>query len=142
MNREPFLTTLTRNTVAAAPLGAVLLIVLPRHAGLGWDFVDTFTLAFCFTFLGHYVEVVLLKIPGIETAVGRLVRVAGWFAGGLWCYVIARFLWLEYGRDLGELPALAYGGAFLVGLELALHGALNLLGRPNFYGPAAVSRTP
>ncbi len=44
----------------------MLLAVLPRHASLAGDFVDVFTLAFCFTFLGHYVEVVLRALPGIE----------------------------------------------------------------------------
>ncbi len=133
MNRERLLTTLVRNTIAALVLGAVLLFVLPRHAGLAWDFVDAFTVAFCFTFLGHYVEVLLLMIPGIETGGGRLVRIAGWFAGGLWCYVIARYLWVRYGRDLGDLPALVWGGIFLVVLELVLHWVLRTIGRPNFF---------
>jgi len=46
------------------------------------------------------------------------VRVIGWFAGGLWCAVIARWLWIHFGRELGELPGLIWGGVLLVVLEL------------------------
>jgi len=117
---EPFLKTLTRATVGAGALGIVFLLALPRHGSLASDFVDGFTVAFCFTFLGHYVDRVLLALPGIRTGVGPAVRVVGWFAGGLWCYVIARWLWIKYGRDLGDLPALIWGGVFLVVLELVV----------------------
>ena len=79
----------------------------------------------------------LLALPKIETGAGRLVRVAGWFAGGLWCYVVARWLWLRYGRDLNDLPGLVWGGVFFIGLELVVHAALKARGQPNFYQPAA-----
>ena len=115
---EPFLKTLTRTAVVAGGLGIVLLLVLPRHGSLASDFVDTFTVAFCFTFLGHYVDRLLLALPGIRTGAGPLVRVIGWFAGGLWCAVIARWLWIHFGRELGELPGLIWGGVLLVVLEL------------------------
>jgi len=118
---ESFLRTLTRNTLAAAGLGVLLLLILPRHGSLVSDFVDVFTVAFCFTFFGHYVERMLLALPDIHVGVGRVVRVAGWFAGGLWCYVIARWLWIRYGRDPGELPGLIWGGAFLIVLELVMN---------------------
>jgi len=111
---EPFLKTLTRTTIVACALGIVFLLLFPRHASLASDFVDTFSVAFCFTFLGHYVDRLLLALPGIRSGVGPLVRVVGWFAGGLWCAVIARWLWMQYGRDLGELPGLIWGGVFLV----------------------------
>jgi len=32
--------------------------------------------------------------------VGPMVRVIGWFAGGLWCAVVARWLWIRFGREL------------------------------------------
>ena len=115
---EPFLKTLTRSTVVAGALGIVFLLAFPRHASLVSDFVDAFTVAFCFTFLGHYVDRLLLALPGIRAGVGPVVRVVGWFAGGLWCGVIARWLWMQYGRDLGELPGLIWGGVFMVILEL------------------------
>jgi hypothetical protein len=111
---EPFIKTLTRSALVAGALGFVLLLALPRHASLAFDFVDVFSVAFCFTFLGHYIDRLLLALPGIRTGVGPLIRVLGWFAGGLWCYVIARWLWIHYGRDLGELPGLIWGGVFLV----------------------------
>jgi hypothetical protein len=115
---QPFLKTLSRSTVAATIVGAALLLALPRHASLASDFVDAFTVAFCFTFLGHYVDRLLLALPGIRMGVGPVVRVAGWFAGGLWCYKIARWLWISYGRELGDLPGLLWGGVFLVVFEL------------------------
>ncbi len=130
---ESFRATLTRSTIFAAAAGAVLLVTLPGHGGLVADFVDGFTLAFCFAFLGHYVEVAALALPDIETGVGRLVRLAVWFAGGLWCYVVARFLWVKYGRDLNELPSLIWGGVLLIAIELVIHAVLRARGRPNFY---------
>jgi len=119
--REPFMRTLTRNTIAALLLAPVLLVALPRHASLAADLVDVFALGFCFTLLGHHVDALLLALQGIETAVGRLVRLAGWFAGGLWCYVVARWLWIKLGRDLSDLPGLLWGGVFLIVLELVMN---------------------
>ena len=130
---EPFRATLTRSTIFAAAVGAGLLVTLPRHGGLASDFVDAFTLAFCFAFLGHYVEVLALALPDIETGIGRLVRVAVWFAGGLWCYVVARFLRVKYGRDLNELPSLVWGGVIFIAIELVVHAVLHGRGRPSFF---------
>src|SRR3989449_10718672 len=107
---EPFRATLIRGTIFAAAAGAVLLVTLTRHGGLASDFVDAFTLAFCFAFLDHYVEVVALALPDIETGVGRLVRVAVWFHGGLWGYVVARVLCVDDGRVLNELASLLWEG--------------------------------
>src|SRR5205809_864801 len=61
---EPFFKTLMRTAVVGGGLGILLLLVLPRHASLASDFVDTFAVAFCFTFLGHYVDRLLLALPG------------------------------------------------------------------------------
>jgi hypothetical protein len=127
------MTALTRNTLLAVPLTLVFFFALPRQGMLGWDLLDDFTLAFAFTFVGYYVEVLLLKIPGIETPGGKLVRVLGWFAGGLWCYVIGRWALLFYGRDLTVLPPLLYGGFFFIAFQLFLHGLLQASGKPNFY---------
>jgi len=69
----------------------------------------------------------------VGTAAGRLVRVTAWFAGGLWSYVVARFLWIRWGRDLADLPALIWGGVFLVALEVILHTGLKLAGRPSAF---------
>ncbi len=114
---------MTRSTLGALALGAVLVVALPRHGSLGADFVNTFSVAFCFTFFGSYIDALLLALPDIRIGGGRLVRGAGWFAGGLWCYVAARWLWLKFGRDLGELPGLVWGGVLLVVLQPLMNRA-------------------
>ena len=75
----------------------------------------------------------LLKIPGIETPGGKIIRVFGWFAGGLWCYELGRWVLLLYGRNTADLPPLLWGGVFFVGLEFVVHGLLQASGKPNFY---------
>jgi len=66
---------LTRNTLLAIPLALLVSAAIPGQGAIGWDFLDAFTIAFCFTYVGHLVEVLLLKIPGIETPSGKFVRV-------------------------------------------------------------------
>jgi hypothetical protein len=124
---------LTRNTLLAVLLAFLILAVLPRHGRSGWDLLDAFTLAFSFTYGGHWVEVLLLKIPGIETPGGKIIHVVGWFAGGLWCYVLARWLLVLYGRDTSRLPALIWGGVIFVALEFVVHGILRASGKPSLY---------
>lgn len=124
---------LTRNTLLAIGVALVIYAVLPRHGTPAWDLLDAFTLAFSFTYVGHLVEVWLLKIPGIETPGGKVIRVLGWFAGGLWCYVLARWALVLYGRDTRELPPLFWGGLAFVALEFFVHGLLQATGKPNFY---------
>src|SRR5438132_7611856 len=97
---------LTRNTLLAIPLALLLAAVLPGHGAFGWDFLDGFTLAFSFTYVGHLGEVLLLKIPDIETPGGKIVRGFGGVAGGLCCYELRRRALLRYARNLGELPPL------------------------------------
>ena len=72
-------------------------------------------------------------VPGIETPSGKVIRMVGWFAGGLWCYEVARWLLLLYGRNTAELPPLLWGGVFFVGLEFVVHALLQAGGKPNFY---------
>lgn len=120
---------LTRNTLLALPLTILVDLLLPAS----FDLLDAFTIAFSFTFVGYLVEKALLKIPGIETGGGRIIRVLGWFAGGLWCYVLARWALVAYGRDTTQLPALMWGGLIFVGLQFVLHGILQASGKPNFY---------
>ena len=124
---------LTRNTLLALLLALVIAAALPGQGNLGWDFLDAFTLAFSFTYMGHWVEVLLLKIPGIDTAGGKVVRVLGWFAGGLWCYVLGRWALVAYGRDTSALPSLIWGGFFFVALQFVVHAFLQARGKPNFY---------
>jgi hypothetical protein len=125
---------LTRSTLLAMPLALLIYTaVLPHHGPVAWDLLDAFTLAFSFTYVGHWVEVGLLKIPGIEAPTGKFIRVLGWFAGGLWCYEVGRWLLLLYGRNTGELPSLLWGGLFFVGLEFVVHALLQAGGKPNFF---------
>jgi hypothetical protein len=124
---------LTRNTLLAIPLAFLFYMELPHHGNMAWDLLDAFTLAFSFTYVGHLVEVLLLKIPGIETSGGKVVRVVGWFAGGLWCYVLARWALLAYGRDNRDLPSIIWGGVFFVAMQFVVHGVLQARGKPNFY---------
>lgn len=112
---------LTRNTLLAVPLALVFFVTLPRHGAIGWDLIDAFTLAFAFTYIGYWVEVLLLKIPGIDTPGGFLIRVLGWFAGGLWCYELGRWVLLLYGRDTSQLPALMWGGLWFIAMQMVLH---------------------
>ena len=130
---DRFLSALTRNAVLAALLAVLFFVGLPRRGGAGWDYLDAYVLAFCFTFIGYYVEVVLLKIPEINVGAGKLVRIAGWFAGGLWCFVVGRYCWHLLGRDMAQLPPLLIGGLFNVGLQLVLHALLDAAGKPNFF---------
>jgi len=112
---------LTRNTLLAIPLALVFFFTLPRQGAVGWDLLDDFTLAFAFTYVGYWVEVLLLKLPGIETGTGFLVRLLGWFAGGLWCYELGRWALLAYGRDTTLLPPLLYGSFWFIALQLVLN---------------------
>ena|SRR5947207_578512 len=125
---------LTRSTLLAVPLALLIYTtVLPHHGTPTWDLLDAFTLAFSFTYMGHWVEVWLLKIPDILTPTGKFIRMVGWFAGGLWCYEVGRWLLLLYGRNTAELPPLLWGGVFFVGLEFVVHALLQATGKPNFY---------
>ena len=120
---------LTRNTLLAVLVAVVISLIVPSN----YDFLDAFTIAFSFCYIGYLVEKGLLKLPGIETAGGRVVRVLGWFAGGLWCYVLARWALVAYGKDTSTLPSLIWGGLFFVGLQFVIHGLLQASGKPNFY---------
>lgn len=130
---DRFGAVLGRNTLLGLVLGAILVAVLPRAGDLRWDYLDATTIGLCFAFVGYAAERALALLPGITTPGGRIVRIAGWFAGGLWAYLAARVVWRLYGRDPAELPALVWGGVFLVAVELALHEALALRGRSDFF---------
>ena len=120
---------LTRNTLLAILVAVVVSLMLPSN----YDFLDAFTIAFSFCYVGYLVEKALLKVPGIGMGGGRIVRMLGWFAGGLWCYVLARWALVAYGRDTSALPSLIWGGVFFVGLQFFVHGILQATGKPNFY---------
>jgi hypothetical protein len=106
--------------VAAVPLALTLFLVVPRHAGIASDAFDVYSIAFCFTFLGALFDVLLLALPGITQGLGWLVRFTGWFAGGLWCGVIGRWLWFRYARDLNDLPGIVWGGVAMILIEMIM----------------------
>ena len=120
---------LTRNTLLALPLTILFDVALSAR----YDLLDAFTLAFSFCYVGYLVEKALLKIPGIETGGGKIIRILGWFAGGLWCYVLARWALVAYGKDTSELPSLMVGGFFFIGLQFLVHAMLQASGKPNFF---------
>lgn len=130
---ERLLVALGRNVGLAAGLGAAFLWLLPRRGALPWDAFDAFALGLAFALVGWIAERIVLRVPGIATMGGRLVRITAWFAAGLWAYLLGRELWRLFGRDVLALPPLVWGGVFLVGLELALHGMLAMLRRPSFF---------
>ena len=117
---SPWLRTVARSLVAAVPLALILFLVMPRHAGIASDAFDVYSIAFCFTFLGALFDVVLLALPGITEGLGWLVRFTGWFAGGLWCGVIGRWLWFRYARDLADLPGIVWGGVAMIVIEMIM----------------------
>lgn len=112
---------LTRNTLLAIPLALAFFVTLPRQGELLWDLLDDFTLAFAFTYVGYWVEVLLKKIPDIHSGTGFVVRLLGWFAGGLWCYELGRWALLAYGRDTSLLPPLIYGGFWFIAIQIVLN---------------------
>lgn len=117
---SPWLRTAGRSLIAAVPLALVLFLLVPRHAGLWSDAFDVFSIAVCFTFLGALLDVLLLALPGITQGPGWLVRFAGWFAGGLWCAVVGRWLWFRYARDLADLPGLIWGGVAMILIQVIM----------------------
>lgn len=117
---SPWLRTAARSLVAAVPLALVLFFLVPRHAGLASDAFDVYSIAFCFTFLGALFDVLLLALPGITQGLGWLVRFTGWFAGGLWCGVIGRWLWFRYARDLADFPGIIWGGVAMILIEIIM----------------------
>jgi len=78
---------------------------------------------------------VALTVTGGSNAGAEAARMglAAGIAGGLWCYELARWVLLLYGRNTAEFPPLLWGGVFFVGLEFVVHALLQASGKPNFY---------
>jgi len=91
-----------------------------------------FTIAFSFTYVGHLVEALLLKIPGHRDS-GRqqIVRVLGWFAGGL-CVTCSHAGRCPLRRDTRELRPCCGVDCFFVGLEFVVHALLQPPASPTF----------
>ncbi len=132
--REPLAVTLARNGTIAFVLGAVLAW---RWGGLAHWPLATLLMLWT-TFGGHWVEVWFLnrlrpRLPNSPVMqIG--VRLVVWFIGGIV---------LEFGMMLTALaivglrparwPAWWLAGLAFIGVELVVHGVLQLRGRSSFY---------
>jgi hypothetical protein len=124
---ESIRTTLVR-TVAIALVGGAVLAW--RMGGLaGWPVATL--LVFWISFGGHWVEVFFLKCvrPRLPSA-----RILVWFIGGIGLFFGMRLTaMLLAQRRFEHWPAWWVGGLAFIGIELAVHLALQLNGRPSFY---------
>lgn len=132
-HREPLRTTLLRTTIIALVAGGVF--AFQSRGRISWPVAALLFL--WFSFGGHWVELWYLNWlrPRISTAryVQIVARVGTWFVGGtvlaLGMALTARALGLGPAR----WPAWWLGGIAFIGLELVVHLALQLRGRPSFY---------
>jgi hypothetical protein len=132
-HREPLRTTLLRTAIIALVAGGVFAL---RSGGrIRWPLA---TLLFLWlSFGGHWVELWYLNWLRPRISVARYVqimaRVGTWFVGGT---VLALGMALT-ARALGfrpaRWPAWWLGGIAFIVLELVVHLALQLRGRPSFY---------
>ncbi len=136
--REPLRVTLLRTGAIALGIGAALTL---GHGDLArWPMVSL--LALWPAFGGHWVEIWFLNWlrPQISDAraVQTVARLAVWFIGGV---VLAAGMGLTAVALLGfpqarwEAWARAWwiAGLAFIGIELVVHLALQLRGRPSFY---------
>ena len=133
-HREPLRTTLLRTIIIALVVGVV--VAQSTGGRIRWPLGTLLML--WFSFVCHWVELWYLNWlrPRLSRArpLQITARVATWFVGGiglavgmaLTAKVLAGFL-----RD--QWPAWWVGGVAFIGLELLVHLALQLRGRPSFY---------
>ena len=65
-------------------------------------------------------------------AVQVAARIAVWFVGGIILFLCMRLTAMALGR-LGRWPGSWVGGVAFIGIELIVHLALQVRGRPSFY---------
>lgn len=132
--REPFRATAMRTGLIAIVVGAV---VAGMSGGISrWPIATL--LALWPSFGGHWVEIWFLNWLRPRVDVGgrwlMLLRVVVWFAGGLvialGVEVTAMFL---VNFPASRWPAWWVGGAAFVGVELVVHGVMQLRRRASFY---------
>ena len=132
-HREPLRTTLLR-TIAIALLGGALLSRL-SGGRLNWPLGALLFL--WFSFGGHWVEMWYLDWvrPRVSRARGIqiLARVATWFLGGTVLALGMAATAIALGLRPAQWPAWWLGGLAFIALELLVHLALQLRGRPSFY---------
>jgi hypothetical protein len=132
--REPLRNTLVRTGMIALVGGAVLA---GWRGGLArWPMASLLLL--WPSFGGHWVELWFLKWLRPRLAVARAVQIAArvgvWFAGGVALAICMRLTAMALaGFRPRHWPAWWLGGLAFIGIELMVHLALQLRGRPSFY---------
>ena len=133
LHREPFRATLLRNGIIASVAGAVLA---QRWGGFSHWPIATL-LAVWPSFGGHYVEIFYLNGLRPRIPAGRFARsgtrLGVWFLGGIALAAGMGQTAALAGVGPRHWPAWWTGGAVFVGIELVVHMALQLRGRPSFY---------
>jgi hypothetical protein len=134
LHREPLRSTLLRTIIIALVVGAIA--ARWSRGRLSWPVATLLML--WFSFGGHWVELWYLTWlrPRLSSArpVQIAARIGAWFVGGsalaLGMALTARML-AVFAPD--QWPAWWLGGVAFIGLELVVHLALQLRGRPSFY---------
>lgn len=131
---EPLRTTLTRTVTIAIVAGA---IVARSLGGLSRWPLGTLLMLWP-SFGGHWVDLYFLNWlrPRLPRAreVQMPARLVVWFAGGCLLGVgMAYTALLVAGMPLGRWPAWWVAGVAFIGIELVVHLAFQLRGRPSFY---------
>lgn len=135
--REPLRATLIRNGVIAICVATVIVMTTPGSNRAHRWMVAVILLLWP-TFGGHCLEVGFLdwlrpRLPE-SGLVQRAARLAAWFLGG--CALGACMLLTARVLNEGQVmrwPAWWVPGAAFVGIELIVHGGLQLRGMPSFF---------
>ncbi len=126
--REPLRNTILRTGVVAIVVG----FVLSRFWGGSARWPMATLLVLWLSFGGHWVELWFLNFlrPRLSASRGlqATARLVVWFVGGTG---LAACMALTAGP--GRWPAWWVGGLAFIGIELVIHLALQLRGRPSFY---------
>ena len=126
--QESFQSTILRTGSIAIVVGALLALA---RGGVGRWPVDT-AIVLWVSFGGHWIEVWFLnwlrpRLSG-SRSVRTAARIAVWFVAG-----IGLAAGMSLTARLRHWPAWWIGGLAFIGVELVVHLALQLRGRPSFY---------
>jgi hypothetical protein len=133
-HREPLRTTLVRTGAIAVVVGGA--IALTRGGLARWP--TAALLVFWPSFGGHWVEVGFLnglrpRLP-VARAVQIAARIGAWFVGGVALAVGTGLTATAIaGVRPAQWPTWWLGGVAFVGIELVVHGVLQLRRRDSFY---------
>ena len=133
-HQEPLRTTLTRTGTIALIVGGILAM----SAGKLSYWPIAFLLVLWPAFGGHWVELWFLnwlrpRLPASH-AILAAARLAIWFIGGIGLACGMRITAITLaGPGSAHWPHWWVGGLAFLAIELAVHLALQLTGRPSFY---------